>query len=108
MENNIPKDGIIGIAALGEPGNYLPMDGGAWIEYFTGISTRRLDSKADFYYDAEAYCEDGVEYIYIDDMENSFDEYGTLEINSRHIFSLGGVKIYQLPCSQLSKNKEFP
>lgn len=108
MEDNIPKDGIIGIASLGEPGNYLPMDGGSWIEHFTGIATRRLDSRADFYYEAESFCEDGVNYIYLDDLENSFDEYGLLDINSHHMFSIGGVKIYQLPCDQLSQNTEFP
>lgn len=108
MQNNIPNNAIVGIAASGEPGNYLPIDGGAWIEYLTGIPTRRLESKIDFYFEAENLCKEGVTYVYLDNMENSFDEYGLVEIGSDYRFGLGDVRIYQLPCDDISMNRKSP
>lgn len=108
MQNNIPDNSIVGIAASGKPGNYLPIDGGAWIEYLTGIPTRRLDSKIDFYFEVENLCKEGVTYVYLDNLENSFDEYGLVEINSDYRFGLGDVRIYQLPCDDISINRKFP
>lgn len=98
VSENIPKNVIVGIAATGKPGSLLPADGGAWIEYFTNIPTRKLETNADFTLTKWKLCNDGVTYFYLDDLENSFDEYNLIEAGGVHQFSLGGVRIYSLNC----------
>ena len=108
MQKNIPDNAIVGIAATGEPGKFLPADGGAWIKFFTNIQTRKVNSSTDFFYEVENLCKEGVTYVYLDNLENSFDEYGLVEINSDYRFVLGDVRIYQLPCDGILTNRKFP
>jgi hypothetical protein len=101
MKENIPEDMLVGIAATGKPGNLLPADGGAWIELFTGIPTRKLDSSADFINTNWKLCVDNVTYLYVDSLGNSFDEYNLKESGAEYRFGLGNVRIYQLNCEFL-------
>lgn len=98
MKQNIPKDAIVGIAATGEPNYLLPTDGGAWIEQITGIPTRKLDSTVNFAFTAQELCYENVTYFYIDDLENSFDEFDLVEAGGVYQFSLGSVRMYRLEC----------
>ena len=101
MRQNLPEDALVGIAATGQPGNYLPADGGAWIEHFTGISTRKLDSNADFFTETSSLCAEGVTYFYLDDLADSFDEYNLIQAGGIYQFGLGSVRIYSLDCGFL-------
>jgi hypothetical protein len=101
MKSNIPDNTLVGIAATGETGNLLPADGGAWIEHFTGIPTRKIDSGEDFIETHWRLCRERVTFFYLDDLENSFDEYNLIEASGLHQLSVGNVRIYSLDCSFL-------
>jgi hypothetical protein len=109
MKNNISNDALVGIAAIGKPGNLLAADGGAWIEPFTGIPTRKLSLFGDiatndlglntgFASEGLNLCKEGVTHFYVDDLENSFDEYYLTKIGASYQFGLGNVRIYRLDC----------
>ena len=100
-QQNLPDDVLVGISAIGKPGNFLPADGGAWLEYFTGIPTRKLDSNTDFMDAATNLCAESIEYYYLDNLKDSFDEYSLVETGGIYQFGLGGVKIYKLDCMNL-------
>jgi hypothetical protein len=108
MKQHLPEDALVGIAATGEPGNYLPADGGAWIEHFTGIATRRLDSSKGFINETATLCAEGISYFYLDGLENSFDEYNLWEAGGIYQFGMGDVKIYHLNCDAISQNNPNP
>jgi hypothetical protein len=101
MKNNLPTDALVGIAAIRGAHGYTPADGGAWIEYFTHIPTRKIDSSLNFLGMKIKLCYDGITYYYLDDLENSFDEHNLIEAGGIHQFSLGDVRIYSLDCSFL-------
>ncbi|MBK7317918.1 hypothetical protein [Candidatus Villigracilis affinis] len=109
MKNNIPEDALIGIAATGKTGSLQPADGGAWVELFTGISTRKIKLfnditnhniswNIDFASEGLRLCKEGVDYFYVDGLQNSFDEYTLVKIGSKYEFGLGNIKIYHLEC----------
>lgn len=102
MNDNIPQNSLVGVAATGKSGNLLFADGGAWIEYFTDISTRKLDTNADFVKTKGELCKAGVEYFYLDNLENSFDEYNLIEAGGIHQFGLGTIRIYSFDCAFLN------
>ncbi len=99
IEENIPQDAIIGIAATGKPGNLLPADGGAWLEQLTVMSTRKLEASMDFNFQTQKLCSDGITYFYVDSLENSFDEYSLKESGAIYQFGLGDVRLYHLECN---------
>ncbi len=101
LKKNIPQGAIVGIAATGAPGNFLSADGGAWIEPMIGIPTRKLDSNADFLTETWKLCSDNVTYFYMDNLENSFDEYNLIDAGGVYQFGLGRVHIYRLECDFL-------
>lgn len=101
ISNNIPEDSLIGIAALGKPGNLQPSDGGAWVEYYTERPTRKLDVKENFIDIKWRLCRDNVTYFYLDSLENSFDEFNIIEAGGTQQLSFGEVRIYSLDCSFL-------
>lgn len=101
MKENIPENALVGIAATGKPGSLLAADGGAWVEHFTSIPTRKLDTSADFTLTKRKLCNDRVTYFYLDDLENSFDENNLIEAGGIHQFSLGDVRIYLLNCDYI-------
>ena len=101
MQQNLPDDTLVGISAIGKPGNFLPADGGAWIESFTNVPTRKLDSGTDFMDTAADLCAESIEYYYLDNLKDSFDEYSLVETGGIYQFGLGGVKIYKLDCMNL-------
>ncbi|MBW7942461.1 MAG: hypothetical protein H3C64_08710 [Candidatus Kuenenia stuttgartiensis] len=108
MQNNLPDDVLIGIAATGETGNLLPTDGGAWIEPLTKIPVRKLSSRLDFYNEIDNLCGDRIAYIYIDDLENSFDEYRLMDVGGIVRFSTGEARLYQLPCKNVVNGNTTP
>lgn len=100
MEENLPANTLVGIAATGQAGNFLPSDGGAWIEYFTPIPTRKLDFNLDFSKAASDLCRAGIRYLYLDDLATSFDEYELAEAGGILQFGLGDAKVYRLKCEE--------
>jgi hypothetical protein len=101
MKLNLPNNTIIGIAATGKNGNLAPVDGGAWIEMLTSIPTRKLDTKKNFLGTKWNLCLENVTYLYVDNLENSFDEYNLIEAGAIRQFNLGTVSVYQLGCNPL-------
>ncbi len=111
MKENIPKSALVGIAATGKTGNLLPADGGAWVEWFTGIPTRKLNlfdsvihdiaGNIDFTSEGLKLCKEGFTHFYVDNLENSFDEYFLVSVGARYQFGLGNVRIYHLECDIL-------
>jgi len=112
MKGNIPKGALVGIAATGKPGNLQPADGGAWIEIFTGIPTRKislfsdikkynLDWNIDFVHEGFRLCKEGITHFYVDNLEHSFDEYDLIKVGAQYQFGLGNVRIYNLICNDL-------
>jgi hypothetical protein len=102
IKTGIPAGGLVGIAATGEAGSYLAADGGAWIEYFTGVPTRKVAYNTNFERDLPDLCAKGVQYYYVDTLENSFDEYDLAQAGAGFVFGLGNVRIYSADCSQFS------
>lgn len=100
MEENLPANTLVGIAATGQAGNFLPSDGGAWIEYFTPIPTRKLDFDLDFSKVADDLCWAGISYLYVDNIATSFDEYELAEAGGILQFGLGNVRVYRLQCEK--------
>lgn len=98
LANNIPPASVVGIAAIGVQGNLQAADGGAWIEHFSGISTRKLEHSIDLKLEHEALCRSRLTYLYVDNLENSFDEYEIKNSGALHQFSLGDVRVYKLDC----------
>ncbi len=98
IRQNIPAGAIIAISATGQPGNFLPADGGAWIEPIIGVPTRRIRFDTDFFLETEQLCQNGLEYVYVDALANSFDAYILFEAGARHALGFGSVSIYQLDC----------
>lgn len=100
MEKNLPSNALVGIAASGQPGNFLPSDGGVWIEYFTSIPTRKLDFNLDFSQETDELCRTGINYLYLDDLADSFDEYNLAEAGGIFQFGMEGVRVYRLKCNE--------
>lgn len=109
MKKNISEKALIGISATGKPGNLLPVDGGAWVELFTGLATRKLvlfenidannlDWNTDYASIALSLCKEGITHFYVDNLENSFDEYYLIKVGASYEFGLGDVRIYSLDC----------
>lgn len=98
MEENISETDLVAIAATGSPGNFLASDGGVWLEYMTGISTRKIDHQTDFLLMMSELCDADIQYFYVDGLENSFDEYGLFEAQALYLIGMGNVKIYAAPC----------
>lgn len=98
MKHNLPENTLIGIAATGIPGNYLVSDGGAWIEPFTELATRKLPPNLDFVFETVHLCNTGIRYIYADGLENSFDEYSLVQAGADYLIGIGPSRVYELPC----------
>jgi hypothetical protein len=98
MKRNLPVPTVVGIAATGDPGNYLPADGGAWLEPMTGIPTRKLAYNTDFPATTAALCTSGVKYLYLDALDNSFDEFEVAQSGAQYIFGFETIRIYALGC----------
>lgn len=101
MRQNIPKDSIVGIASTGYSGNLAASDGGGWIEIMTNIPTRKINIMTDFIQAQNELCKDKIEYLYVETLENSFDEYNIIESGGKHVFNLGSINIYKLDCDNL-------
>lgn len=98
MQQNLPASALVGVAATGQPGNYLPADGGGWTEPMLGIPTRRLFHQTNFATANSSLCQAGLTHIYVDGLPNSFDALALLNADAKHVFGLGNVSIYQLDC----------
>lgn len=98
IRQNIPAGAVIAISATGQPGNFLPADGGAWIEPITSVPTRRIRFDTDFFLETEQLCQNGLEYVYVDALANSFDAYILFEAGAKQVLGFGSVSIYQLDC----------
>lgn len=99
MKRNLPENALVGIAATGSSGNFLPADGGAWIEPLTGIATRKILHTLDFSNQMSGLCHLGISYYYLDDSDNSFDEFALSRAGAEYLFGLGSVKIYKAKCA---------
>ena len=64
----------------------------------TGIPTRKLDSGTDFLMESHLLCKNGVKYVYVDGLENSFDAYTLIESGAQHLLGFGNISIFKLNC----------
>jgi hypothetical protein len=103
MREHLPPDTRVGIAATGQPGNFLPADGGAWLEPLLGQPTTRLPYDTNFFLSHPGLCARGIDFIYVDGLENSFDPYTLIGPSATHRFGAGSVHVYELNCSQPDK-----
>ena len=98
IKASLRPESVIAIAAVGKTKNYTAVDGGAWLESFTGMQARKIAFDTDFQSEKNRLCDSGIRYVYVDGLQNSFDEPSLQQAGGKKLFDSNAVGLYSLEC----------